>query len=260
MIEITDAQISSWINHYVWPLYRILAFFLIAPLFGARNVPQRVRILLGVTVTFLLAPMLPPMPDIEAVSLASTVVVAHQLVIGVALGFLVMTLFQVFVLAGQAIAMQMGLGYASMMDPANGISVTVLAQWYLTLVTLLFLAINGHLVVFEVLIESFYTMPVGQTGLMTESFYDLTLWGRWMFASAVSIALPAIGSLLLVNIAFGIMNRAAPSMNIFSLGFPMTMLMGLFVLWLSFNGVLATIHTAMAGLTDMMKTLVNIPL
>lgn len=259
-MEITDAQISSWVSHFLWPLYRILGFFMIAPFFGTRNIPTRIRVAFGVVITFLIAPILPEMPDIESVSLLSTLVIFHQLSIGIALGFVYLVFFQIFVVAGQMIAMQMGLGMASMIDPSNGVSVPTVAQWYLTLVTLIFVAMNGHLVVLEILIESFQTMPVGVTGLSTLTFFEVSKWASWMLSSALSMALPSMGALLLVNLSFGIMARAAPSMNIFSLGFPITMIMGVFVLWLSFTGVLATIQNLMLVLTDMMKSIVNIPL
>ncbi|WP_428239438.1 flagellar biosynthetic protein FliR [Gynuella sp.] len=259
MIELTDAQISSWVSHLLWPFFRITAFFMIVPLFGSRLVPVPIRILLSLITTLMLYPVLPKMPDIEALALTNIVIIAQQFVIGFALGFLALTLFQVFILAGQTIAMQMGLGYASMVDPANGVSVTVLSQWFLTIVTLIFVSMNGHLVVFEVLVESFYTVPVGQGFISEQGAFELAQWGGWMFASAISIALPAVASLLLVNLSFGIMARTAPAMNIFSLGFPVTMVVGLFVLWLSFSGVLSVIRTHMLELTDMMKNIVFIP-
>ncbi len=258
MYEITDAQMASWVSHILWPMFRITAFFMIAPVFGSRLVPARLRVLLGGAITLLISPMLPDMPDYEGVGLQTMMVIAQQIVIGFALGFLVLMLFQVFVLAGQIIAMQMGLGYASMMDPANGISVTVLAQWYLTLVTLIFVSINGHLVVMEVLIGSFYSLPVSLNGLSPESLMEIAVWGRWFFASAVSISLPMIAALLLVNLSFGIMSRTAPAMNIFALGFPMTMMMGLVVLWISYTGVLSTIQKYMLEQVEVMKLVVGI--
>ena len=259
MFAITDAQISSWVSHFLWPFFRILAFFTIVPLFGSRLIPIPIRILLSLVTTVMLYPVLPKMPDIEALSLVNIVVIGQQLVIGFALGFLALTLFQVFILAGQTIAMQMGLGYASMVDPTNGVTVAVLSQWFLTIVTLIFISMNGHLVVFEVLVESFYTLPVGQGFISEQAAFDLAQWGSWMFAAAISIALPAVAALLLVNLSFGIMSRTAPAMNIFALGFPVTMIMGLFVLWLSFSGVLSVIQTHMQELIDMMKSTVYIP-
>lgn len=259
MPYITDAQIASWVSHILWPMFRITAFFLIVPIFGSRLIPQRIRVLLGGAITIVVAPMLPEMPDLEGTGVETMIVIAHQLIIGFTLGFLVMILFQVFVMAGQIIAMQMGLGYASMMDPSNGVTVTVLSQWYLTLITLIFVAINGHLVILEILIESFYTLPVGLEGLSPDSIYQVIHWGNWFFSSSVSIALPAIASLLLVNLSFGIISRTAPSMNVFALGFPMTMLMGLFVLWVSYTSVLPTIQRYFVEQVATMKMVVGIP-
>ena len=255
MIEITDEQIASWITHYMWPLFRILGFFAVVPVFGAQNVPMRVRVLLGFMLTVAIFPILPVMPDVEGVSLENFIIIAQQMGIGLALGFMVLVMFQVFVVAGQSIAMQMGLGFASMMDPSHGVTVAILSQWYLTLVTLIFIALDGHLVVFQVLIDSFYTMPIGFDGLSRGSLMMIATMGSWMFASAFVIALPAVTALLIVNLAFGIMTRSAPQLNIFALGFPITMLMGIFIIWASFTGVFSMVSELVLDLVPMMRSL-----
>ena len=133
--------------------------------------------------------------------------------------------------------MQMGLGFASMVDPSNGIFVAIISQFYLTLTTLVFLSMNGHLVAIEILVESFYVMPVS-TQWQLGGFFDVATAGSWMFASALFVALPAVAAILVVNFAFGVMTRAAPQMNIISIGFPFTMMIGLFVMWVSLSGFL----------------------
>lgn len=255
MIEITDEQIASWVTHYLWPLFRILGFFAIVPVFGAQTVPMRVRLSLGFVVTIAIAPVLPQMPDVEGVSLENIMIIAQQLGIGLALGFLVLVMFQVFVVAGQSIAMQMGLGFASMMDPSAGVTVAVLSQWYLTLVTLIFVAMDGHLVVLEVLIDSFYTMPIGTTGLARDTLMQIAMIGSWMYASAFVIALPAVTALLIVNLAFGIMTRSAPQLNIFALGFPITMLMGIFIIYASYTGVFSLFSELVLDIVPVMRSL-----
>ncbi|MEX0584926.1 MAG: flagellar biosynthetic protein FliR [Natronospirillum sp.] len=255
MITVSDAEIASWVTHHMWPMFRIMGFFAIVPVFGARTVPMRVRALLAFAATIVIVPALPAMPDIEGVSLNNFIVILHQIIIGFALGFLVLILFQVFVLAGQAIAMQMGLGFASMMDPSNGITVAVLSQWYLTLVTLIFVAMDGHLVVFEVLIDSFYTLPIGVNGLSRGTLMNIVLMGSWMFASAFVIALPAVTALLIVNLAFGIMTRSAPQLNIFALGFPVTMVLGIFITWASFTGVFSQFSGLILDIVPVMRGL-----
>src|SRR5690606_4151247 len=135
-------------------------------------VPTRVRLYLTLAICVVLVPSLPPMPQVDALSLRSLLLIAEQVLIGAMFGFVLQLLFQLFTVAGQIIAMQMGLGFASMVDPANGVSVPVLGQFLLMLVTLLFLAINGHLVALEILAESFVSLPPGQ-GLMVGHYREL---------------------------------------------------------------------------------------
>ena len=233
-MDISDAQIASWVSHFLWPFFRIGAFLMIVPVLGAQVVPTRVRVGLAFMMTIAVSPILPPMPVIEVTGMESLVIIAQQILIGLTLGYVVLTILQVFILAGQTISMQMGLGFASMVDPANGISVAVLSQWYQVLVTLVFLAINGHLVVIEVMAESFDIMPVGPVSFSRESFMAVAEFGAWLFQASLMLALPAISALLLVNLTFGIMTRAAPQLNVFVLGFPITMLAGLVIVWASY--------------------------
>jgi len=239
---VTDVQIASWASHFLWPLFRIAGFFAVAPIFGARTVPLRVRAAFTFVMTFMIVPVLPNMPNVEAISVLNILIIAQQVSIGITLGLVLQMLFQMFVLTGQTISMQAGLGFASMIDPSNGISIAVLSQWYLTLVTLLFLAINGHLVVIEVLVDSFYMLPVGQGGISRDMWMQLANFLTWMFKASITISLPAITALLLVNLTFGILTRAAPQLNVFSLGFPITMLCGIGVIWLTFDNVLPLIN------------------
>jgi flagellar biosynthesis protein FliR len=149
------------------------------------------------------------------------------------LGFTTVVLFQVFTIAGQFIAMQMGLGFASMVDPTNGISVTIVSQFFLMLVSLTFVAMDGHLVLLSVLIEGFLRAPLGIDCGIPQLSWQIASLGTWMFGGAVLIALPAVTSLLVVNLAFGVMTRAAPQLNVFSLGFPIALLIGLVIIWVA---------------------------
>jgi flagellar biosynthetic protein FliR len=159
-----------------------------------------------------------------------------QLAAGIGLGFATMLFFQLFVIAGQFIGMQMGLGFAAMVDPGNGVQVTVLSQFFLMLVTLTFIAMNGHLVLLEVLVAGFKQFPLG-TGLpLNELALEIVRMGGWMFMGGVLVALPAVISLLVVNLAFGVMSRSAPQLNVFSLGFPFSLLFGLLIVWVLLKG------------------------
>ncbi len=238
MFEMTDAQIAQFVGNFFFPLVRITAFLLAAPIFGTRIVTARIRVVLGVMCTLIIAPLLPEGPQYDALSLTVLIIIAQQILIGVALAFIFQVVFQVFILAGQYIAMSMGLGFASMNDPANGVTVTIISQFYLLTTTLLFLSINGHLVLIQIVVDSFTVIPIGISGLSPSAYYKIISIGGWMFASGFAIALPILTSLLIVNIAFGVMSRSAPQINVFVVGFPMTLIFGLFVMWLGFDAFL----------------------
>ncbi|MDH4553579.1 flagellar type III secretion system protein FliR [Pseudomonas sp. BN417] len=238
MLELSDAQIGGWVGSFLLPLFRIAALLMTMPVIGTQLVPLRVRLYLALAIAIVLVPTLPPMPQVDAISLRTLLLVGEQVLVGALLGFVLQLFFHAFVVAGQIISMQMGLGFASMVDPTNGVSVPVLGQFYLMLVTLLFLAMNGHLVVFEVLAESFVTLPVGG-GLLTAQYWEVAGKLGWVMGAGLLLALPAITALLVVNLAFGVMTRAAPQLNIFSIGFPLTLALGLVIVWIGLADVLA---------------------
>jgi len=238
MLELTDTQIATWVASFMLPLFRVAAVLMTMPVFGTSLVPQRIRLYFAVAVTVVIAPGLPPMPPIEALDLSAFLLVGEQIIIGALFGLSLQLLFQAFVIAGQIVAIQMGLAFASMVDPANGVNTTVISQFLTMLVTLLFLAMNGHLVVFEVLTESFTTLPVG-SGLMVNHFWELAGRLGWVLGAALLLVLPAITALLVINIAFGVMTRAAPQLNIFSIGFPMTLVLGMVIFWIGMADILS---------------------
>lgn len=233
MFYLTDAEITEFIGRYLWPLFRISAVLMSMPILGTRVVTARVRIVLALCMTWLIVPLLPPVPSVPLLSLVSGVIIVQQIIIGLAIGFFLQVVFQVFVLAGQFMAMKMGLGFAAMNDPASGVNVTVLSQYYLVLTTLLFLSMNGHLVVFQMMLESFTTLPIAAEGIGLEVFWQIATSGSWMFSRALLIAMPVLTSLMIVNLAFGVMSRAAPQMNVFAVGFPITLVFGLVIIWFS---------------------------
>ncbi|WP_373188194.1 flagellar biosynthetic protein FliR [Halopseudomonas sp.] len=236
MLELAGVDISRWISSYMWVFFRIASVMMTMPVIGTQLVPARIRLFLAVAVTFLVVPHIPPPPLLDPLDLNTWAIIAEQILIGATIGFVLQLLFQIHVLAGQIVAMQMGLGFASMNDPTMGISVAVVAQVFTMLVTLLFLAVNGHLVVIEVLVESFHTLPLGEF-LLVSDFRAVVLRFSWVMAAALLIGLPAITALLIVNLSFGVMMRAAPQLNIFSIGFPLTLVFGLFIMWVLIGSV-----------------------
>lgn len=231
-LVVSEEQLMQFIGQYLWPMIRITAFYFAVPVIGARTVPARVRVILSLFTTILLVPMLPAAPTVAFLSIEAMVILVKEIVIGLAMGFVLQVVLHVFVLAGQFIAMKMGLGFAAMNDPSSGVSVTVLSQFYLLLSTLLFLSINGHIVVIQLLVDSFTTLPLAGSGLTAGSFIGIVGMGSWMFNAALVISLPLFTSMLVVNMSFGVMSRSAPQMNVFAVGFPITLIFGLLLMWL----------------------------
>ncbi|GAB4356681.1 MAG: flagellar biosynthetic protein FliR [Gammaproteobacteria bacterium] len=234
---ITTAELTSFIGALLWPLMRIGAMMGVAPVLGSAMVPVRLRIALALALTLLLFPVLPPMPAVEPLSASGLVISAQQVVIGLAMGFALRLVFSAMTVAGQTIAISMGLGFASTIDPQNGVQVPVVSQLYVILATLLFLVLNGHLLLIEIVAGSFTSLPVAVDGMTRQGLWHLVGWGSEMFAGAMLVAMPIVGSILLLNISFGVITRAAPQLNIFAVGFPLTILMGFVVVWLALPGV-----------------------
>lgn len=257
MLDLSDAQIGGWVGSFLLPLFRIAALLMTMPIIGTQLVPVRVRLYLSLAICLVLMPTLPPMPVVDAISLQAFLLIAQEILIGVMLGFVLQLFFHVFVMAGQLVATQMGLGFASMVDPANGISVAVIGQFFLMLVTLLFLAMNGHLVVFEVLAESFVTLPVGG-GFLVGHYWELAGKLGWVLGAGLMLVLPAVTALLVVNIAFGVMTRAAPQLNIFSIGFPLTLVLGLVIVWIGMADILAQYQVLVVEALHMLRDLARV--
>lgn len=257
MLELTNAQIGGWLGQFLLPLFRIASMLMVMPVIGTQLVPVRVRLYLALAICVVLAPTLPPMPQVDSVSLQSMLLVGEQVLIGVMFGFMLQLYFHLFTVAGQIIAVQMGLGFASMVDPSNGVSVPVLGQFLLMLVTLLFLAMNGHLVVLEVLAESFVTLPVGE-GLLLDHYWSIAGKLSWVVAAGLLISLPIVTALLVVNLAFGVMTRAAPQLNIFSIGFPLTLVVGLFIVWIGMADILSQFQLLLREALDLLRELARI--
>ena len=237
MLQFHATELTELVTSLMWPLLRVGGLFMTAPVLAAPSLPVRARVLLAVLIAWLLIPVLPPMPAVDPISGEALLIGVHQLLIGLAMGFILQLVFAVFVVGGQSIAMAMGLGFASAVDPQNGVQVPVVSQAFLIMVTLLFLAFNGHLLLIELLADSFRLLPVGVMQPDAGQLWKIALWGSYMFAGGLLVALPAVTGLLLVNIAFGVAARAAPQLNIFAVGFPVMILAGFLLMLMVFPGL-----------------------
>jgi flagellar biosynthetic protein FliR len=229
------------------------AFVMAAPIFGANVVPARVRLLFALALSVGIAPAVAGSGVPLAFDATLPLVVGRELLMGWLLGFAAQLFMQAFVLAGQLIAMQLGLGFASMVDPGNGVDVTVLGQLYLMLATLLFLSLNGHLVLVQVLVEGMQLQLLVSDSMLSGLF----ALAAWMFGGGLLIALPAVTALLLVNVALGVLSRSAPQLNVFSIGFPLTLLLGVVVVWLATAGFLPEFDALSRGFFDELARLLG---
>ena len=216
----------------LWTFVRIGALLVAAPMFGARTVPTRTRIILAGLLAIVVFPQVPVPADVEVFSGFGAVLVAREIVIGAVLGFLLQTIFAAVATAGEVVALSMGLGFASVVDPDRGVSVPVVGQHFTVFATLLFLALNGHLALLALVIDSFSLLPPAAAGFDPEGFREVAFWGSRMFEAAVTVALPAATALLVASISMGLIARSAPQLNIFAVGFPMTLMLGIVALTL----------------------------
>lgn len=240
----TEAQLLGWIGAFVWPFTRIGAMLMVAPIFGVQLVPARARLALALAFTAVLAPTLAAPPPAALLTGPWFLMLFQQLAIGIALGFVLRLVFEAVVMGGELVSMSMGLSFAQMADPLRGTQTTTISQFFLIMATLLFLALDGHLALLELTARSFTLLPVGATGLGAQDAWDLAAFGGWVFLGGVQIALPAMTALLLVNLAFGVMARSAPTLNALAVGFPVALIFGLVILLFA----LPTLRGSLEGL------------
>jgi flagellar biosynthetic protein FliR len=235
MFSITTTQIDAWIVAYAYPLTRILAFIAAAPLWSTAGIPRRTRLILGFGITIAIAPALPAMPAVAPASLAGLWILAQQMLIGIGMGFAARIIFAAVDLAGEFIGMQMGLGFATSYDPLNSSQTPVISEFIGLIGLLLFLSLNGHLIYVATLAQSFNAIPVGPNPLGAGSWLNLAELGSKIFSSGLLIALPVVVALMITNIALAVLTRAAPQLNIFALGFPLTLTGGFVALAISMD-------------------------
>lgn len=238
-------QIYAYMNSYLWVFFRVAALLTTGPFYGSRLMPRRIRLIFAIYLTLILVPVIPIPPAISVLTVDGIFISAQQVLIGIMMGFVIQLSFQPFIVAGQLIAMQTGLGFASLIDPASGASVPLVGQLFLFLCTLVFLSLNVHLEILSGMARSFQTMPIGHGMFSMNHLWMLFGWSKIIFSAAVIVAMPAIFSLLIVNFAFGLMTRAAPQLNIFAIGFPFTLTLGLIIIYLTIPTVAPHISQVM---------------
>ncbi|MEO8856867.1 MAG: flagellar biosynthetic protein FliR [Burkholderiaceae bacterium] len=227
MISFSEAQIVAWISPIFWPFLRVLAVFTAAPIFSSRSFPLRLKIGLAFLIAFAAQPSLSNQPVISLNGMEALGVVVQQVGVGLAIGLVVRIVFGAFELAGQVVGFQMGLGFAAFFDPSTSGQSSAMGRFYANMASLLFIALNGHLMVMMGVVQSFEAFPVDQNFLQALSAMRIHELGADLIASAFWISLPVVAMLMFTNLALGIVSRVAPQMNIYAIGFPVTLTVGL---------------------------------
>ena len=230
MIILWD-DIIDWFYTFLWPFSRISAVLLVAPIFSSTLVTVRTRISLALLLTFLIYPLY-DWPIIDVTSGLGFVLFLQQVLIGVAIGLIMHFAFAAITSAGAFIATSMGLSMAVVADPVNGHQSPVLAQFLLVIATLVFLSIGGHLIIIEMMLDSFRLIPINEFYVNREMLWAILQWSSLIFSGAIMIALPAMVTMLLTNSAMGVISRAAPALNVFAVGFPASLFFGLIMIYL----------------------------
>lgn len=233
MLSFTSAQLSAWLVAFIWPLFRIGALIASSPILGNPTIPRVVKIGLALALTLVVAPLLGPMPTVDPGSAMGLLILAQQIAIGVAMGLVMRIVFVAVEMAGNLIGLQMGLGFATFFDPVNAAQVPLVAQFAGLLFSLVFLTLNGHLFMIEVMAQSFQLLPISGEPNSALGWKAVAEWGGEIFRAGLLLALPMIAALLIANLSIGIMTRAAPQLNIFAVGFPITLGAGFVILYVT---------------------------
>lgn len=232
MIEVTTTQLYGWIAAFLWPFFRLLALIGTAPLFGESTIPARIKIGLAALIALVVSPTIGKLPLVPVYSFEALPIILNEVGIGLATGFTMRLVFAVVQQAGEIIGLQMGLSFASFFDRAAGGQTMVLARLLNIVAMLLFLALDGHLLMLGALVDSFQGLPISAIPAAAEGWQAVARAGGMVFSSGLLLALPMIAALLTLNLAMGILNRASPQLSVFAVGFPITLSSGLLVLML----------------------------
>ncbi len=226
MIEVSSDLLQAWISGLFIPLSRILGFFAVVPLLGEKAISIPVKIGLALMLTLIVAQLIPVMPSVDLLSIQGLLVIAQQMIVGLALGLTVRIIFAAVDLAGQVSGLLMGFGFASFLNPESGASETAIATMFTTAAMLVFVCMDGHLMLITALVESFYNLPLDQ-GVGNLSGMNIARMGSEIFNTGLQLAMPVVAIMLITNMALAVLTRAAPQLNIFGIGFPVTLMVGM---------------------------------
>jgi flagellar biosynthetic protein FliR len=228
MITLTFDQLWQVFTLLWWPLVRIMAMIMTAPIFSSPAMPARSKILLGLLLAFIVSPLVEPAPkgsDFLALLL-------QNMLTGAIIGFSLRVIFSAIEFAGDIVGLQTGLGFAMLMDPMSSRQTPLIGTYFGLLGTLIFLSLNGHLLLIVQVVDSFQVVPLSGSITGGFNFLSIAAWGAELFKIGLVLSLPMVLVLLIVNLALGLMARIAPQLSIFSIGFSLSLIVGLLLIWL----------------------------
>ena len=257
-LVLSEPELLRWVNQFVWVFARVGALFLAAPVLRSTGFPPRVRVLVALFVTLIVLPSVPAVPTVDPLSAEALMIGVREVAIGLAMGFVLQMVFAALTIAGESISMSMGLGFSTMIDPQNGVPVPVLSQYFVLLATLIFLSLDGHLLLFQLLAASFQTLPIAPASADADAAWQLVGWASEMYAGALLIALPVLTAVLMANLAFAVVTRAAPQLNIFAVGFPFMLLLGFASLLVALGGQFDVLESLFADAFHRVRWLIGV--
>ena len=240
-------EILTSLDQFIMPFVRVAALFSVAPVLSSPFLPIRIKIAIASILTIFIAPLLEQTQTVELFSSIGFIQVGVQLLIGLLMGFILRLVFSALTIAGENIAVTMGLGFAQITDPVNGVTVPIVSQFLTITATLIFLALDGHLALINMLFDSFTYIPIGYSFDYRIALWDVVAWGANMFSGALMVAIPAITALLIANSSLALMTRAAPQLNVFSVGFPITIMLGLVVIAITLPSIASVFQNLLSN-------------
>jgi len=246
-LVINVADVSDLVSRLWWPSLRIGGFIATAPIASERTIPSRVKIILALTLSFVVAPFAAVPAGLSIFSGAGAFTAAQEILIGIAIGMVMQLAFEALTFAGQTVSATMGLGFSTLIDPQRGVNVPVIGQIFMIMGTLTYLAINGHLMLLGALVHSFQSLPIGGQNIDMNFLLAVATWGGRIFETGLLVALPTMIALVIVNMALGVVMRAAPQLNLFGIGFTITLLGGFVVLMAGLDGMMSGITGLIEG-------------
>lgn len=232
---------------------RMTGLFVVAPIFGRRNIPAYFKIGFSFLLALILVNTVPlPKPEYYNNIYQYVFLAGKEFLVGIVLGYVSYLIFTAIYMAGQIIDMQIGFGMVNVLDPVSNIQVPVTSNFYFILAMLIFLTVNGHHVLIKALFESYNFVPLGGAVFNNALMNDITrLFGN-MFLTGFKVSAPIVAATLITDIALGVISRTIPQLNVFVVGMPAKIILGLFIMVITVPSFISLLYVLINGMNTEM--------